>query len=50
MLAGVTNAAGPCAPVATYGVGDSATWAHLAVAPNAVLVKDVRTLGLWRVP
>ena len=38
------------APVATYGVGDSATWAHLAVAPNAVLVKDVRTLALWRVP
>ncbi len=38
------------APVATYGVGDSATWAHLAVAPNAVLVKDVRTLAWWRVP
>ncbi len=38
------------APVATYGVGDSATWAHLAVGANAVLAKDVRTLALWRVP
>jgi len=38
------------APVATCGVGDSATWAHLALAPNAVLVKDVRTLALWRLP
>jgi outer membrane protein assembly factor BamB len=38
------------APVATYGVGDGATWAHLAVAPNAVLVKGARTLALWRVP
>ena len=37
-------------PVATYAVGNSATWAHLAVAPNAVLVKDARTLALWRVP
>jgi hypothetical protein len=38
------------APVATYGVADSATWAHLAVAPNAVLVKDAGTLARWRVP
>lgn len=38
------------APVATYGVGDKATWAHLAVAPNAILVKDARSLALWRVP
>ena len=29
------------APVATYAVGDGATWAHLAVAPGAILVKDV---------
>ena len=40
--------AGRFAPVATYGVAPSATWAHLAVAPGAVLVKDVRTLTLWR--
>ena len=38
------------APVATYGVASTATWAHLAVAPGAVLVKDLRTLTLWRVP
>ena len=38
------------APVATYAVGEGATWAHLAVAPNAVLVKDARALTLWRVP
>lgn len=37
-------------PVATYGVAESPTWAHLAVAPQAVLVKDLRTLALWRVP
>jgi outer membrane protein assembly factor BamB len=37
-------------PVATYGVGESATWAHLAVAPRALLVKDARALTLWRVP
>jgi outer membrane protein assembly factor BamB len=37
-------------PVATYGVGGSATWAHLAVAPRALLVKDARALTLWRVP
>ena len=36
------------APVATYGVAESATWAHPAVAPNAILVKDVRRLTLWR--
>ena len=38
------------APVANYGVASAATWAHLAVVPGAVLVKDVRTLTLWRVP
>jgi outer membrane protein assembly factor BamB len=37
-------------PVATYGVGDSATWAHLALAPKALLVKDAHALTLWRVP
>lgn len=37
-------------PAATYGVADTATWAHLAVAPKALLVKDVRNLTLWRVP
>jgi outer membrane protein assembly factor BamB len=36
------------APVATYGVAESATWAHLAVAPNVILVKDARRLTLWR--
>ena len=38
------------APVATYAVGDGSVWAHLAVAPHAVLVKDRQTLSLWRVP
>jgi len=38
------------APVATHGVAASATWAHFALAPHAVLVKDVRSLILWRVP
>ena len=40
--------AGRFAPVATYGVATSPTWAHLAVAPGAVLVKDVGALTLWR--
>ena len=37
-------------PVATYTVATSPVWAHLAVAPGAVLVKDLKTLTLWRVP
>ena len=37
-------------PVATYTVATSPVWAHLAVAPGAVLVKDLKTLALWRVP
>jgi outer membrane protein assembly factor BamB len=37
-------------PVATYGVAKSPVWAHLAVVPGGVLVKDLRTLALWRVP
>jgi outer membrane protein assembly factor BamB len=35
-------------PVATYGVAESETWAHLAVGTGVVLVKDVRTLTSWR--
>jgi outer membrane protein assembly factor BamB len=46
----VRAAADAYSPVATYGVGESAVWAHLAVVPGAVLVKDVKTLALWRVP
>jgi outer membrane protein assembly factor BamB len=38
------------APVATYAVGEGPTWAHLAVAPGAVLVKDGHALTSWRVP
>jgi outer membrane protein assembly factor BamB len=37
-------------PVATYGVSPAAVWAHLAAAPGALVVKDVRTLSLWRTP
>jgi outer membrane protein assembly factor BamB len=37
-------------PAATYGVADTPTWAHLAVVPKAILVKDLRRLTLWRVP
>jgi hypothetical protein len=35
-------------PVATYGVAESETWAHLAVGTGVVLVKDVRSLTSWR--
>jgi outer membrane protein assembly factor BamB len=37
-------------PVATYEVATSPVWAHLAVVPGGVLVKDLRALALWRVP
>lgn len=34
----------------TWKVAESATWAHPAIVEGAVLVKDVDTLTLWRVP
>ena len=34
----------------TWKVAESATWAHPAVVEGALLVKDVDTLTLWRVP
>jgi outer membrane protein assembly factor BamB len=37
-------------PLATYTVADSPTWAHSAVLEGRVLVKDVDSLALWRVP
>ena len=37
-------------PLRTWKVAESATWAHPAVVEGAVLVKDVDTLTLWRVP
>ena len=35
-------------PVRTYTVATTPVWAHLAVAPGGVLVKDLRTLTLWK--
>lgn len=37
-------------PLRTWTVAESATWAHPAVLEGALLVKDVDTLTLWRVP
>jgi len=31
-------------------VAESATWAHPAIVESALLVKDVDTLTLWRIP
>jgi len=38
----------PPTVTAQYTVADTATWAHIAVAPGTVLVKDVRHLTSWR--
>jgi outer membrane protein assembly factor BamB len=37
------------APIATYTVADSATWAHPAVVGKTVLVKDAENVALWRI-
>ncbi len=37
-------------PLRTWTVAESATWAHPAVLEGSLLVKDVDTLTLWRVP
>ena len=37
------------APIATYTVADSATWAHPALAGATLLVKDAETLAQWRI-
>jgi hypothetical protein len=37
------------APIATYTVADSATWAHPALVGGTLLIKDHETLALWRV-
>ncbi len=37
-------------PLRTWTVAESATWAHPAVLEGALLVKDVDTLTLWRLP
>jgi len=36
------------APVATYTVADSPTWAHPALAGRALIVRDALRLALWR--
>ena len=46
----VRHGADKFTPVATYSVAKAAVWAHLAVAPGGVLVKDLRTLAFWKVP
>ncbi|HSD28840.1 MAG TPA: PQQ-binding-like beta-propeller repeat protein [Vicinamibacteria bacterium] len=42
------GAAGAYAPLATYDVADSATWAHPAPVRGGFLVKDVDSLALWK--
>lgn len=37
-------------PLRTWKVAESATWAHPVVLEGALLVKDVDTLALWRLP
>jgi len=37
-------------PLRTWKVAESATWAHPALVEGIVLVKDVDTLALWRLP
>jgi outer membrane protein assembly factor BamB len=37
------------APIATYTVADSATWAHPALVGRTLLVKDAETLAQWRI-
>jgi hypothetical protein len=37
-------------PLRTWKVAESATWAHPALLEGIVLVKDVDTLALWRLP
>jgi hypothetical protein len=41
-------AASGYAPLATYTVAESATWAHPAPVPGGLLVKDVDTLALYK--
>ncbi len=36
------------APLATYTVAGSPTWAHPVIVPGGILVKDAETLALWR--
>jgi hypothetical protein len=44
----IKNDAASFAPVATYTVSDSPTWAHPALSGRALLVKDASHLALWR--
>jgi outer membrane protein assembly factor BamB len=37
-------------PLRTWKVAESATWAHPALLEGMMLVKDVDTLALWRLP
>lgn len=37
-------------PLRTWKVAESATWAHPAILDGILLVKDVDTLALWRLP
>jgi outer membrane protein assembly factor BamB len=36
-------------PLVTYTVADTPTWAHLALLPEGLLVKDLEHLALWRI-
>ena len=38
------------APIATYTVADSSTWAHPALVGRTLLVKDEENLVQWRIP
>jgi outer membrane protein assembly factor BamB len=37
-------------PLARYKVAETPTWAHPAILPSGLLIKDESTLALWRLP
>ena len=37
-------------PLARYKVAETPTWAHPAILPSGLLIKDESTLALWRFP
>jgi hypothetical protein len=41
---------GALTPVRSYTVADSPTWAHLIPTADGFLIKDEKTLALWRIP
>ena len=37
-------------PIKSYSIGSSATWAQPAMTGDRIFIKDVSSLGLWRLP